>query len=114
MGAKMPYGGVGLKVGQVVTATGAVLIPVVGVVKLVPIPVVAAAANSGFKFRATGRVANGGVSTDACWGLLFRLSPNGDVMASSFEFPQTAPIVVVRLNEEAQWKFAPDITSDSV
>ena len=87
MGAKMPYGGVGLKVGQVVAATRAVLIPTVGVVQLAPIPVVAAAANSGFKFRATGRVANGGISADVCWGLLFWSSPSEDVMASSFAIP---------------------------
>ena len=62
MGAKMPYGDAALRVGQGAAATGAVLIPIIGGTELVPIS--AAATNSGFKFRAKGRVVNGGVSTD--------------------------------------------------
>ena len=83
-------------------ATEVTLIPTVGVAILVSTPEVAAAANSGFRFLATGGAVDSGVSTNVRWGLSLRSSPREDIMASLFEFPQTTPIVDVFLVEILQ------------
>ena len=63
------------------------LIPREAVVVLVLTSGVAAAANSGFRFLATGRAVDNGVSVNVRQGLSLCSSPREDMMASLFEGP---------------------------
>ena len=72
---------VGVVFGSGVVATEVTLVPGVGVAALISASEVASAANFGFRFLATGRAIDNGVSAIVHQGLALHSSPREGIMA---------------------------------